>query len=143
MKIKQTVIRTCLAIGVLTILVTSFGSVAFAASADCSKSNEAQCCAGVETSIIHCSNTGGATTAKDSGVWALLLMALKIMTAGVGVVAVGGIVYGSILYTTAADKAEQTKKAIGVITNVVIGIIAYGLMFLVLNFLIPGGLFNA
>jgi hypothetical protein len=60
----------------------------------------------------------------------------------VGVLGVAGIVYGAVLYTTAADKAEQTKKAIGIITNVVIGIIAYALMYLVLNFLIPGGIFT-
>lgn len=53
-----------------------------------------------------------------------------------------GIVYGSILYTSAGGNAEQTKKAMGIITNVVIGIIAYGLMYVGLNFLVPGGVFG-
>ena len=70
------------------------------------------------------------------------MIVLNIMTAGIGILAVGGIVYGGILYASAGDKAEQTKKAIGVITNVVIGIAAYGLMYVLLNFLIPGGVFN-
>ena len=99
-------------------------------------------CGGAKTSIINCPQGGGATSAKDSGVWGILLIALNIMTAGVGIAAVGGIVYGSILYASAGDKADQTKKAITVITNVVVGIIAFGTMYIVLNFLIPGGIFK-
>jgi hypothetical protein len=104
---------------------------------------EGDTCAGVSTAIIHCDQTGGKTaSAKDSGVWGILLLVLNIMTAGVGILAVGGIVYGSILYASAADRADQAKKAIGIISNVVIGIVAYGMMYLLLNFLIPGGIFS-
>ena len=81
------------------------------------------------------------TDATKNGVWGLLLFALNILTGLVGIAAVGGIVYGSILYTTAGGNADQTKKAIEFIRNVIIGLIAYGLMFAVLNFIIPGGLF--
>ena len=79
---------------------------------------------------------------SSNGVWGLLLIAINILTAGVGIAAIGGIVSGSILYTSAGGSPEQVKKAMGIITNVVIGIIAYALMFSLLNFLIPGGLFN-
>lgn len=103
---------------------------------------QAETCGGVETSIISCTQGKDAKTAKDSAVWGLLIMALNILTAGVGIAAVGGVVFGSLLYASAGDKAEQTKKAIGVITNVVIGIVAYGVMYIGLNFLIPGGIFN-
>jgi hypothetical protein len=99
-------------------------------------------CGGVKTSIINCTQQKGAKTADTSPIWGILLIVLNIMTAGVGILAVGGIVYGSILYASAGDKAEQTKKAIGVITNVVIGIAAYGLMYVFLNFLVPGGVFS-
>jgi len=85
--------------------------------------------------------TNPVTDPTQNGVWALLLVAINILTAGVGIAAVGGIVYGSILYTTAGGNADQTKKAIEFIRNVIIGLIAYGLMFAVLNFIIPGGLF--
>lgn len=103
---------------------------------------QAASCGGVETSIIACDEGKDAKTAKDSAVWGILIIALRILTAGVGIAAVGGIVFGSILYASAGDKAEQTKKAIGVITNVVIGIVAYGVMYILLNFLIPGGIFS-
>lgn len=65
------------------------------------------------------------------------------MTAGVGVAAVGGIAWGALLYTTAESKPEQTKKVIGIITNVVIGLVAYAVMGVLLNFVIPGGVFGS
>lgn len=97
-------------------------------------------CGGAETAIINCSQTGGAS-AKDSGIWGVLLIALNILTASVGIAAVGGIVYGAILYTSAGDSTEQTKRAIEIIRNVVLGLVAFGLMYIGLNFLIPGGVF--
>lgn len=97
-------------------------------------------CGGVETAFIKCDakNSG---EVEDNGVWALLLIALNILTAGVGIIAVGGIVYGAILYTTAEDKADQVKKATDIITNVVIGLVMFGLMYAGLNFIVPGGVF--
>jgi hypothetical protein len=131
MKIKQIVITFA-----FTVVGMSFVATAPALAADCG---------GVKTSIIGgniCKNVDpDSTSAQDSAVWKLLVLVLNILTGGVGILAVGGIAYGAILYTSAGDKAEQTKKAIGIITNVVIGIVAYGLMYLVLNFLIPGGIF--
>jgi len=100
-------------------------------------------CAGVETSIISCDGGKEETTVlAETGLWRLLLLVINIMTAGIGIVAVGGVVYGSILYSTSGGSADQTKKAIGIIFNVIIGIVAYALMYALLNFIIPGGLFT-
>ena len=99
-------------------------------------------CGGAQTSIIQCDQTSQGPDASNNGVWGVLLIALNILTAGVGIAAVGGIVYGAIMYTSAGDSTEQTKKAIEIIRNVVIGVIAYGLMFLLLNYLVPGGIFE-
>ena len=102
-----------------------------------------QKCGGVDTTVIACTQPGGDNVPIDqSGTWGLLLLILNIMTAGVGILAVGGIAYGAVLYSSAGDKAEQTKKAVTIITNVVIGIVAYGLMYSVLQYLVPGGVFN-
>lgn len=98
-------------------------------------------CGGVETAFIKCDASNSGTT-DDNGIWALLLIVLNIMTAGVGILAVGGIVYGSILYTTAEDKADQVKKATDIITNVVIGLILFAFMWAGLNFIVPGGVFQ-
>jgi hypothetical protein len=98
-------------------------------------------CAGVKTAFIKCNekNTG---PVEDNGIWALLMMVVNILTAGVGIVAVAGIVYGSILYTTAEDKADQVQKAISIIRNVVIGLVLFALMWAGLNFIVPGGVFS-
>lgn len=101
------------------------------------------CCGGVKTSIIGGELCGGKEDGTENGtIFALLKGALNILTAGIGIAAVGGIAYGAFLYTTAENKPDQTKKAVGIITNVVIGIVAYGLMYVLLNFLIPGGIFT-
>lgn len=126
-KIKQTIIA-----GFLVAFAT-IGLVSVPAYADCG---------GVKTSIIDCTGADKGGSGTKSGIWAVLMLVLNIMTAGVGILGVGGVVYGSIMYASAGDKADQTKKAIGIITNVVIGLLAYGFMYLVLNFLIPGGIFN-
>lgn len=98
-------------------------------------------CGGVQTAIINCKETGGGGT-ESTGLWGILLIAINILVAGVGVLALGGIIYGAVLYTSAGGNPEQVKKARGIFTNVVIGVIAFGGMYALLNFLVPGGVFN-
>jgi len=115
---------------------------AFAASPACAAGSP-NCCAGVTTSIISCSQSGGSNQdVTQSGVYGILIFAINILTAGVGLAAVVGIVYGAALYVTAGGAQDQVKKAITTLTNVGIGIIAYALMWAGLNFLIPGGVFH-
>jgi len=98
---------------------------------------------GTETAIISCDNVAGKDGVEGSGVWSLLLTAILILTSGIGVAALGGIVYGSILYTSAGGSPEQVKKAMSIITNVVIGVVAYAAMWSFLQYLIPGGIFSS
>ena len=102
----------------------------------------ANTCGGVETSIITCEGSRESDDVADSGLWHLLIMVVNIMTVGVGVLALAGLVYGAVLYTSSGGNPEQVKKARVVFTNVVIGVISFGLMFTLLNFLVPGGVFN-
>jgi hypothetical protein len=137
MKIKQKV--KILLFGLIAIT----GMVAAVLPIDALASNHTNNGCETDTAIIKCDNVD---TTKDgienTGAWSLLLTAINILTAGVGVVALGGIVYGAILYISAGGAAEQVKKAMGIFTNVVIGVIAFAGMFALLNFLVPGGLFN-
>lgn len=98
------------------------------------KYTEAGKCGGVKTNLIGCDNKRGAEAIGD-----VLRQILVIMTVGIGILAVGGIVYGAILYASAQDNAGQTKKAIEIITNTVIGLLLYIFMVTILNWLIPGG----
>ncbi|HJM04478.1 MAG TPA: hypothetical protein QF549_02495 [Candidatus Saccharimonadaceae bacterium] len=102
----------------------------------------AQSCGEVETSIINCDIDENAEGVEATGLWSVLLLVINILTGLIAVAALGGLIYGAVMYTSAGGNVEQTKKAMGIITNVVIGVVAYGLMFAGLNFLIPGGVFN-
>lgn len=130
-KIKQTLLILAFLIGVGGLLVAP---IAFAA---CGTDGDGK---PIDTTVIDCPTTGGVNAdVENTGVWGLLVLIINILTAGIGIAAVGGIVYAAILYTTAADSAEQTKKAISIIINVAVGLIAYALMYALLNFIIPGG----
>ncbi len=76
---------------------------------------------------------------KESALFLVLVWVLNILTAAVGVAAVGALVYAGIIYTSAGGDSSKVQKAKQIITDTVIGIVAYGLMYLALNWLIPGG----
>ena len=98
-------------------------------------------CGSVHTAILDCPDLDKNATPGEGAIWSFLLMAIKIMTGGVGVLAVAGIVYGSVLYASAGGSPEQVKKAKTIFLNVAIGVIAFGAMYFLLNFIIPGGVF--
>jgi hypothetical protein len=136
MKIKQKIIQLSLAMGV-TLAVGLATPYATVGAADAPHE-----CAGVDTAIIACTQKENAEDAKGSGIWGVLMIALQILTAGVGIVAVGGVVYAAILYSSASDRAEQVKHAKDILQNIAIGLALYAGMYLFLNFLIPGGIFT-
>lgn len=96
-----------------------------------------------DTAIIKCENVDvDKDGVENTGLWSLLLLTINILTAGVGVLALAGLVYGGVIYTSAGGSPEQVKKARVIFTNVVIGVIAFGGMYALLNFIVPGGVFN-
>ncbi len=92
------------------------------------------------TSILPATLCDG--NSNSGGVWGILLFVLNILTAGVGIAAVGGFVFVAIMYTTGGDSPERIKKAKDMIVNIVIGLVAFGLMYALLQFIIPGGVFS-
>jgi len=152
MKIKQTLTNILLFAAFLVGTVAMVPSDMTSAIANCPDPNDPSklipCSGnngcGADTAILKCDNVDiNKDGVENSGIWSLLLTAINILTAGIGLAALGGIIYGSILYTTAGGSPEQVKKALEFIRNVVIGLVAYALMFAVLNFIIPGGLFSS
>ena len=126
MKIIQKL--SLLTVSLFAVAAFALSTVPVQAADDCKPTKTTQCCGNTSTAIIGCAQDNKGKDIKDNGVWGFLIIALNIITAGVGVLAVGGIVYGAILYTTAEDKADQVKKAQDMIQNVVIGLIAFALM---------------
>ena len=141
MKIKQILALTIALIGIVTLVSVPSANALHNCTSTTVLEPGQSCCGGVITSLLKCGGSAGATTTEDTGIWALLMMVINILTAGVGIAAVGGIIFGSIRYTTSAGSPDEMKKAKGIIVNVIIGLIAYALMYAFLNFIIPGGLF--
>ncbi len=84
----------------------------------------------VETSILP----------DDLGVEGILKLILNILVYGLGVAAVLGVIIAGILYMTARDSEAQVAAAKKRLYEIVIGLIAWAVMFVILNWLIPGGL---
>lgn len=91
----------------------------------------------------HCVNNPNCTDAsclQTNPIFTILIIGVRFLSAGVGIAVVGGIVWGGIVYLTARENAGQVQKAIGIITNALIALLVYLLMFAIINFLIPGGI---
>jgi len=102
-------------------------------------------CGNVETYFDYSSACGAADKGKggtESPIFRLLLIVLGWVTALVVLAVVGGIVYGGFLYLSARDSTSQTQKGVVVITNSVVALIAWVFAYALINFVVPGGLFN-
>ena len=105
------------------------------ALAVCSADQKAQGC--VDTAILGeggCSCDDG----QGSGITHILKLVVDILTVGVGVLGVLGIVITGIQYLTSGGNEEQMRKAKRRLFEIVIGLIAYVLIYAVLTWLLPG-----
>lgn len=95
----------------------------------------------VETSILggdtKCVDVG----TKGEGIYGILGTVIKVLTYLIGILGTVGLVISGIQYMTAGGNESQVIKAKNRIFNIVIGLVAYGLMATFLNFIIPGGVF--
>lgn len=78
----------------------------------------------------------------QNGISYLLKLAVRILTGLVAVAAVASIIYAGVQYASAGDDSSKVKAAKDRMTQTVIGIILYMLMYVILEFLIPGGAFK-
>ena len=79
---------------------------------------------------------------QGSGIWTILNIVLTVMTFGVVTLATLGLIISGAQYITSADNPERMAKAKNRIINVIIGLVAYAVMWAALNWLLPGGLFH-
>ncbi len=100
---------------------------AFAANSDC----------GVDTFF-----NWGCSTGSGDKVTVVLIQVLNWLAVGVTLAVIGGVIYGSIMYTTAGGNPQQSQKAMGIIRNAFIALVMYFAMWALLNWLVPGGIFN-
>lgn len=88
-------------------------------------------CGGVETSLIECDET-------KNGIWPVLTVAMDVLTILIGAAAVIGIIISGIQYMTASGDPAAVTKAKRRLVEIVIGILAYGVLYVFLRWLIPG-----
>lgn len=93
-------------------------------------------CGGAETAIIECADDEG-------GIWHLLNLIVDIASIGIGILGVIGISVAGVQFLTAKDSLEQTKKAKNRISQIVIGLALYVSIFVIVQWLLPGGVLNS
>ena len=92
---------------------------------------------GVKTNLFG----GGCVSGEDS-VFIVLNVILQVLTWGVGIAGTIGIVITGIQYMTAKDDVAQLTKAKNRLIQIVIGLVAYAVMWAFLQWLLPGGVFG-
>ena len=97
-------------------------------------------CAGVETSIIKCD--ADEDDKEGEGIFAILAILVSILTYGVGIAATIGVVISGYQYLTARDDMGQVVKAKKRLMEIAIGLVIYAIMWGVIQFLLPGGLYG-
>lgn len=96
-------------------------------------------CGGVETNLIDCNDSGD----KGEAIFAILNIVVNVLSGLVMTAAVLGMIIAGIQYLSARDNEAQVVKAKSRILQIVIGIVAYMLLWAFLEWLIPGGVINS
>jgi len=99
-------------------------------------------CAATTSFWFPCGEKGISQNTKV-GIACLLRTTINFLAAIVGIAATIGIIIGGIMYSTAGSAGlgdpKQAKKGTTYITNSVIAVILYFLMYAAITFLIPAG----
>ncbi len=119
--------------GIITVIISGFISVAPAFAA-CTEAELKNGC--VSTSILE----GGCSCDSGNGdsVIHILDLVVDIMTIGIGILGVIGITIVGIQYLTAGGNEEKTRKAKRRMFEIVIGLVAYVVIYAFLKWLMPG-----
>lgn len=91
-------------------------------------------CGGTKTHLISCDGAQG-----EEAIGEVIRILVIVMSILIGIVATGGLAYAGILYASARDSKEKVSEAMGVVRNVVIGLLLYVFTVAIINWLIPGG----
>lgn len=121
---------------ILAIVITALMGISFCTTpvfAACTQEQLDNGC--VNTSVLDdgCSCDDG----KGSGISDVLTLVVDIMTMGVGILGLIGITVVGIQYLTAGGDVAKTKKAKRRMFEIVIGLVAYVILYAVLTWLLP------
>lgn len=92
----------------------------------------------VPTSILGENGCSCDKNGDGSAIIGVLRLVVNIMTAGIGVLATIGIVVSGTQYLTAGGNEDQIKKSKRRIFEIIIGLVAYAVVYALLYWLLPG-----
>ena len=92
-------------------------------------------CGESKTNIISCGDDKSETALKN-----VLRIFVFVLSFGVGIAAVASIAYSAIRYAGARDNQSDVSLARERIRNTVIGLLLYGFLIAIANWLVPGGI---
>ncbi|MBQ9180610.1 hypothetical protein IJ135_00730 [Candidatus Saccharibacteria bacterium] len=72
-----------------------------------------------------------------SGISHIIMLVIDIMSVGVGILGVIGISISGIQYLTAGGNEERTRKSKRRLFEIVIGLVAYGLIYALMSWIVP------
>lgn len=116
------------------IIIKSFIAIALISALTAPVLVHAASCGGAKTEFVSCGDGAGL-----GAIASMIKMGIYALTALIGIVAVGGLAYAAILYASARDNKSQVEQAITIIRNIVIGLVMYGFIVAIINWLVPGG----
>jgi hypothetical protein len=67
---------------------------------------------------------------------------IRFLSVGVGIIIVASVVVAGIQYTSSRGDPAAVAKAIDRVRNTVIGLVIYLLIYAILNWIVPAGVFN-
>jgi hypothetical protein len=94
-------------------------------SDDCSSGNSANCCTETNCDLVT----------------EYVNPTIDFLAAGVGIVVVVMMVIGGIQYITSQDDPQKVSQAKSRITNALFALLLFALMYSLLEWLVPGGIF--
>lgn len=105
------------------------------ASPECSKKENAD----KEECNIKVECDKGDISAKNCGITRYLNMLINLLSGLVGITVVGVLIIGGIQYSTSAGDPQAAAAARKRISNAVLALVAFGMMYGFLQWIVPGG----
>lgn len=92
------------------------------------------------TAKNKCVGKDAGKDAKACDLFGYINDAIKLLSAMIGIVVTIMIIAGGIMYSSAGGDPNKVQKAKSLIFKGVFALVGYGLLFAVLNWLVPGGI---
>lgn len=138
---KKTVLSLIPVLAIMLVSLSVAAPTVYAASCGVDSNGEP-----IETSVDLTAGGAFSDLCNSEGanpISALLLWAISLMGAGVGIAVVIGIIYGGIVYAMSDGDSGKAKEGQEIIVNAIIGLFLFIFLYAGANFLIPGGLFTS